>query len=102
MGLIAKYRENRDGCGAWKQLLTANTDSGAQYEDAQKVLTWLKTHKWKDTGNILLKSHVAQHRRSGRTRPEKECRQESSHARCGALPWVSAQWSRVPWCRKTS
>ena len=47
----------------WKQLLTANTDSGAQYEDAQKALTWLKTHKWRDSGNILLKSHVAQHRR---------------------------------------
>ena len=61
--LIAPFDESRNGREAWKQLLTANTDSGAQYEDAQRVLTWLKTHKWKDTGNILLKSHVAQHRR---------------------------------------
>ena len=41
---------------------SSNTDSSAQFDDAQEAKATLQSRKWKDNGTIPLQSHVALHR----------------------------------------
>ena len=59
---IQPFRDSQDGRNAWLAIVTANTNSGSQYDDAQKELNLCCTIEWSNQGNILLSTHVNSHR----------------------------------------